>query len=74
MVVNRDRVVIADTNIISHAFKRQPLGERCSRLLTGREIRVSFHRCRSRWILELTEKQLAAGQYTNGMSRFVRCR
>ena len=42
MVVNRDRVVIADTNIISYAFKREPLGERYSRLLTGREVRISF--------------------------------
>jgi tRNA(fMet)-specific endonuclease VapC len=42
MVVNRDRVVIADTNIISYAFKRLPLGARYSRLLTGREVRVSF--------------------------------
>jgi len=30
MVVNRDRVVIADTNIVSYAFKRLPLGERYS--------------------------------------------
>jgi len=42
MVVNRDRVVIADTNIISYALKRDPLAESYSRLLTGREIRVSF--------------------------------
>jgi hypothetical protein len=28
MVVNRDRVVIADTNIISYAFKSEPLVER----------------------------------------------
>lgn len=42
MVVNRDRVVLADTNIISYAFKRLPLGDQYSRLLTGREVRVSF--------------------------------
>ena len=42
MVVNRDRVVIADTNIISYALKRQPLAESYSRLLIGREVRVSF--------------------------------
>ena len=42
MVVNRDRVVIADTNIISYVFKRQPLGTRYNHLLIGREVRLSF--------------------------------
>ena len=42
MVVNRDRIVIADTNIISYVFKREPLGTRYNQLLTGREIRLSF--------------------------------
>jgi predicted nucleic acid-binding protein len=42
MVVNRERVVIADTNIISYAFKRVPLAQQYSRLLIGREIRISF--------------------------------
>ena len=42
MVVSGDRVVMADTNIISYAFKRQPLAERYSRLLIGREVRISF--------------------------------
>ncbi|MEJ0040454.1 MAG: hypothetical protein WDO68_31270 [Gammaproteobacteria bacterium] len=42
MVVSRDRVVVADTNIISYAFKRQPLAERYSRRLIGREVRISF--------------------------------
>ena len=42
MVVNRDRVVVADTNIISYVFKRQPLGNRYNHLLIGREVRLSF--------------------------------
>jgi predicted nucleic acid-binding protein len=42
MVVNRDRVVLADTNIISYVFKRQPLGTRYNHLLIGREVRLSF--------------------------------
>jgi predicted nucleic acid-binding protein len=42
MVVNRDRVVVADTNIISYAFKRQPLAATYNRLLVGREVRVTF--------------------------------
>jgi predicted nucleic acid-binding protein len=41
MVVNRDRVVMADTNIISYAFKRVPLAQQYSQLLIGREIRIS---------------------------------
>jgi predicted nucleic acid-binding protein len=42
MVVNRDRVVVADTNIISYVFKRQPLGNLYNQLLIGREVRLSF--------------------------------
>lgn len=42
MVVNRDRVVLADTNIISYAFKRLPQAAPYNRLLIGREVRVSF--------------------------------
>lgn len=42
MVVSDDRVVIADTSIISCAFKRQPLAERYNSLLIGREVRISF--------------------------------
>jgi len=42
MVVNRDRVVLADTNIISYAFKRLPSAAPYNRLLVGREVRVSF--------------------------------
>jgi tRNA(fMet)-specific endonuclease VapC len=42
MVVNRDRVVVADTNVISYVFKRQPLGNLYNHLLIGREVRLSF--------------------------------
>ena len=42
MVVARDRVVVADTNIISYVFKRQPLGTLYNQLLIGREVRLSF--------------------------------
>lgn len=42
MVVNRDRVVIADTNIISYVFKRQPLGSQYNHMLAGREVRLAF--------------------------------
>jgi len=42
MVVNRNRVVVADTNIMSHVFKRQPLGSTYNHLLIGREVRLSF--------------------------------
>src|SRR5687768_4390602 len=42
MVVNRDRVVIADTNIMSYAFKRSPILKQYDRLLVGREICIAF--------------------------------
>lgn len=42
MVVNRDRVVVADTNIMSYAFKRSPIMKQYDRLLVGREIRIAF--------------------------------
>jgi predicted nucleic acid-binding protein len=42
MVVNRDRVVIADTNIMSYAFKRLPIAKQYDRLLAGREVRIAF--------------------------------
>lgn len=42
MVVKHDRVVLADTNVISYAFKRLPLAAPYNHLLIGREVRVSF--------------------------------